>query len=307
MQPATNDASALGRLQPCTEAEVGAEFSADIFIANIPSLSAWELRLDYDPEVVRVESADYNQMLVSAQPSGAVFPSLFEVEKAGRHFMAATEINGTPDSGSGVLAHLSLRAIGPGESTLSLTNNATYGPRITGAGGAPIGDDSGDGVWDGHLTQGVVHVGGDCPAATPIPTPVPGSTPGPGNSGGGDGSGSGGSASGDSSVAVVNVDPAEDEEASGSSSDGDTDGGEDSGDNSSESDDGASDDAVGSDGPGAAEGEDEPGEPDAVQQDNPGSDDSGLGSLPLLIGGLALGAVLLGAGTLYVFRRRNTW
>ena len=295
MQPATNGPDTLGRLQPCTEAETGAEFSADIFIGNVPSLAAWELRLDYDPDVVSVELADYNQMLVSTQPSGSVFPSLFEPERAGRYFMAATEINGTPDSGSGVLAHVTFKAVGPGQSTLSITGTPTsHGPRLTGAGGAPIGDDNGDGIWDGQLTKGTVYVGSDCPASTPIPTPQPG-----GGSGGNPPSGTGGgpdSASGGAAVAVVDSDPAGDSNGSDGAGSGDV----------NSVDDQSNDDATGQE-PDSPIEDGEPAGAGASPSRSSGADDNGLGDIPFVVGGLALGAIALGAGTLFVFRRRGTW
>jgi hypothetical protein len=308
MQPATNDATSLGRLQPCTEAAIGAEFHADIFAANIDSLSAWELRLDYDPDVVALEAADYNQMLVSAKPSGSVFPSLFEAEGSGRHFMAATEISGTPDSGSGVLAHLTLRAVGPGETTLSITGSPTaYGPRIQGVGGEAVGDTTGDGVWDGALTDGTVVVAGDCPQATPIATPGPGS----GNGGGGGNQGGGGrngngngndTASGGGSVAVVDNDNSH---GGSSGSGGDGSGTDGSADGSGSDGDGGGSGEQGDDDPAAA------GDDGDTDQRNPSStdDDGGgrwgpIGDGPLLaIAVMGFISVAAGLWAMNYFRR----
>lgn len=293
MQPATNNAASLGRLQPCTEASVGSTFPVDIFIANVPSLSAWELRLDFDPEVVDVEAADYSQMLVSAQPSGSVFPSLFELEKTGRYFMAATEINGSPDSGSGVLAHLTVRAVGHGSSQISITASpGSHGPRVTGAGGIPVGDDDGDKVWDHPLTGGVVYVGGDCPSMTPIPTPGPsggGTNDTPGDQG------DNRSASDTVSVAVVEGDGPSDS----SDSEGDSSASTSDEDNSNESDPGAEDGSPDADSP------KDPLAPTAGDTRN--GDSSSVNELPFVIGGIALAAIALGAGTLFIFRRRSAW
>ncbi len=310
MQPVTNDPDSLGRLQPCTEASVGDEFHADVFVTNLPSLAAWELRLDYDPAVVSVELADYNQMLVSAQPSGAVFPSLFESERPGRQFMAATEINGSLDSGSGILARLTLRAVGNGEATLSITDApATHGPRIIGAGGLAVGDESGDGIWDGLTTEGLVVVGDSCPKSTPIPTPEPtdspsGGTPGGSGNGNGEpdtsnGSNSNGSTSSDgAAVSVVS----EDEEA-GEPGSGDSEANSDAGEEGTGGGAGQGGADTNSDGEDEPEDEDAPGN----SLSSSGNSASGGDDLPLLIGAVALGAIAIGGGTLYIFRRRGTW
>jgi hypothetical protein len=293
MQPGTNHAASLGRLQPCVAVEAGDEFAADIFIANVQALAAWELRLDYDPDIVTIQAADYSQLLISAQPAGIVFPYLFEEEQYGRYFLAATEINGTPDSGSGVLAHLSLKAEGEGISKLKVVSiPSPIGPRITGAGGAPIGDSTGDGVWDADTVAGEVVVGGDCQPATPIPTPPPptsgaGSAPGEttgGSSGGSDDEG-GDSASGDSSVAVI-----------GDGDSGDEGDAADNGGTANGGDTGASDNAAGE-----GDGGDGPPGTSSRREDDGG----GYGVLPLVLGIGAGTAIALGAVILMVFRSRR--
>ncbi len=294
MQPATNDPASLGRLQPCVGVDIGETFTADIFIANAESLTAWELRLDYNPQVVAIESADYNQLLLTTQPAGTVFPSLFEEEQYGRQFMAATEINGSPDTGSGVLAHLTLKATGEGSSTLRIaTDPLAIGPRITGAGGAPIGDSTGDGVWDGAITSGEVVVGDACTPATPIPTPPPANNDGSGLSTGGDDSGEpdsdsigvdgngnvpDGSASGGSTVEVIN-----------GGSEGDA-GGEDTPGGSS------------ADGSADADGSGDRANPSGGTAGSTGMD----GRVPLILGVTALAAVAVGTAVLFLFRRRPT-
>jgi hypothetical protein len=234
-----------------------------------------------------------------------VFPSLFEEERSGRQFMAATEINGTPDSGSGVLAHLALKATGEGKSTLRIASSPlVIGPRIIGAGGAPIGDSTGDGVWDSATVGGEVVVGASCSPATPIPTPPPpaggdnGSNGGGGNggppvtalrsitaavetiiSGGSDSSDDGGSASSGSTVEVI---------------DGDSSSGDGDGDNSSTGDDTADN--------GSTDGSSAGGEDASAARDGSGS----ANTAPLILGVIALSAVVLGSAVLVLFRARRT-
>jgi hypothetical protein len=155
----------------CAAVQPGDTFYADVFISNAQSLVAWELRVDFDPNVVSIQSADYGFFLT--QSGGQILGSLFDDEKPGRKFLAASEPS-HPDSGSGVLARLQLLAVSAGTSTLTITSAPTvYGPRLTSAGGVPFADYNGDGVFDGALTGGTIDVGNACAPSTPVVTPSP--------------------------------------------------------------------------------------------------------------------------------------
>ena len=172
MQPGDVPASSAGDSQGCVSVNPGDKFNADVFITNVASLTAWELRVDYDPSIVSLESADYNYLLV--QSGGQIFPSAFEQEKPGRMFLAAAETS-SADSGAGVLARLHMKAISSGASSLQITTNPSYyGPRLTGARGVIVGDVNGDGIFDGAVSGGSVAVGRSCAPATAAPTPQPG-------------------------------------------------------------------------------------------------------------------------------------
>jgi Cohesin domain len=194
MQPGDAPVSASGNSQSCISVSPGEEFNADVFVTNVNSLTAWELRVDYDPSIVSLQSADYNFLLV--QNGGQIFPSEFVQEKPGRMFLAAADTS-SRSSGSGVLARLHLKALSNGVSSLQITTSPTYyGPRLTGARGATIGDVNGDGIFDGAVTGGSVAVGRSCAPSTPAPTPQPGqASPPPGSSPATSPPGSGGAAS----------------------------------------------------------------------------------------------------------------
>lgn len=179
MTPNAANTSSTDKIDPCTEVKAGDQFAADVFVTNLDSLKAWELRVEFDPAIVSLESADYNFLLVKT--GGQVFPSEFEQEKPGRMFLAAAETQ-FPHSGSGVLARLHLKALAGGTSSLTVMSSPTYfGPRLTGAAGIPVGDTNGDGYFDGPITGGTVDVGRSCPSATQAVTPpTGGSTPAPG-------------------------------------------------------------------------------------------------------------------------------
>lgn len=185
VRPDSNEPASLGRLETCASADMGETFSVDVFVNNVSELTKWELRVGYDARVLQLQEANYNFFLGSTPPGGNIFPTLFDAESDGRYFLAAAEVQGAPDSGSGVLARLTLKAVGEGESNLSIVHSpSVLGPQLAGVSGAPVGDSSGDGIWDGSYLDGEIIVGDNCdgsaPVVTPAPTPAPTSSPRPG-------------------------------------------------------------------------------------------------------------------------------
>lgn len=169
MTPGTNGSST--EIATCAAVQPGDTFDADIFISNAQSLVAWELRVDFNPDVVSLESADYGFFLT--QGGGQLLGQLFDEEKPGRKFLAAGEPS-KPDSGSGVLARLHLLALSAGTSQLTITSTPTvFGPRLTASGGVAFADSNGDGIFDGGLTGATVDVGQACSPSTPVVTPSP--------------------------------------------------------------------------------------------------------------------------------------
>lgn len=172
MRPQSSGPSSEGAAETCVEVDKNDKFDVDVFVTNAEALTAWELRVDYDPDVVSLESADYNYLLTES--GGGIFPQLFEQEQEGRYFLGAAEPK-NPDSGTGVLARLHLKAVDKGSSPLTITSSpSAYRPRLTGAGGGSVGDFNGDGLWDGDVTGGTVKVDSNCAGSTPIKTPPPG-------------------------------------------------------------------------------------------------------------------------------------
>ncbi len=167
-----NSAALLGCVQDCVEVQVGDLLPLDIFIGDAHELRAFELRFAFDPQVLRIMGHDFDQFLITTAPRGSVFPTLFEMEKPGRYFLAATEIRGTPDSGSGVLARLTMEVLAPGRTPVSIVTEPGFmSPRLT--------DADGDALFQGPVSNGEVSVGEPCSPspATPDPPSESGSTP----------------------------------------------------------------------------------------------------------------------------------
>jgi hypothetical protein len=87
---------------------------------------------------------------------------------------------------TGVLARLTLKAIGPGVSPLSLSpidinkdGSIDLGPFLKNVEAEFISDFDGDGFFDGPIANAEIVVGGACPSGTPLPSPTSIPTPVP--------------------------------------------------------------------------------------------------------------------------------
>ncbi len=187
MLPENNAADFVGTVQTCSEAHMGDQIAVDIFVRDVQSLAAWEFRIAFDHNILNLETTENNfaLFLLSAGTGGSIFPSLSERETLDRYFLAAADIRGEADSGSGVLARLQFTVAGEGRSPLAISSDPSFlRPRLTNGSGQTIADVDGDGLWDGGITGGEVAVGEPCSAPQPPqPTPTPdagsGSEPNP--------------------------------------------------------------------------------------------------------------------------------
>lgn len=160
-----NSAAFLDSVQDCVEVQVGDLLPLDIFIGDAHELQAFELRFAFDPELLRMAGHDFEQFLITTAPRGSVFPTLFEMEKPGRYFLAAAEFRGTPDSGSGVLARLTMEVLAPGRSPVAIVTDPSFlSPHLTDADN-PKGED----LFQGPVSDGEVAVGEPCSPSPPQP------------------------------------------------------------------------------------------------------------------------------------------
>lgn len=177
-QTTGNTGTSIASVEDCTAVDIGDTFEVDIYITDVEELRAWELRFAFDHQVVQIVNNDFGLFLLSTTPSGSIFPSLFVEEKPDRYFLGASEYNGTPDSGSGVLARLTMQALAPGRSPALIVSEPSYfRPLLT--------DSNGANTFNGTIHQAEIAVGEPCsqPAPTPpsaSPTPPPSETPLPG-------------------------------------------------------------------------------------------------------------------------------
>lgn len=185
-EPAENSATLLGPRTVCIAVQEGQTFDVDITIDNVVDLSAWDAYLGFDDSVVNVIDRDVQQFMVST-PDGNAFDLSESVPDDGSPYrIGAADLSDPPTgvSGSGVLARLTLEAVGPGVTDLTLQPQATgfegqqIGPTLTDVNANGIGDSDGDSFFDGPTLDARVAVNGDC-SGTSGPTALL-----PGNDGG---------------------------------------------------------------------------------------------------------------------------
>jgi hypothetical protein len=170
-----NSGTSYGEIEDCVSVETGARFDVDVLIMDVADLLAWEVNLDYNPTVLEVVDQDVKLFLGGNEGSSPIDLSAKLPDDSGFHSLSAFESSDppTPDTGSGVLARVTLEATGEGESDLGFgerdldaNGDLDRGTLLKDVDAKVIGDESGDDYFDGETTGAVVVVGDDCPDGT---------------------------------------------------------------------------------------------------------------------------------------------
>jgi len=151
----------------------------DIFVKDVTDLLAWEVYFTYDSSIVNI--VDHDVEMFQAGNEGSNVFDLSEVlpDLDALYLLAAADLGDppAPDSGSGVLARLTLKAVGPGisparVSPIDFNNDGTMdlGPFLNDLHGDPIGDADNDGLFDGQISAAQIAVDTACPPGTVAPT-----------------------------------------------------------------------------------------------------------------------------------------
>lgn len=171
-QPSGNTPTAVSTVDPCVSVAAGETFDIDIVMMDVVNLLAWQARFIYDAALLEVVKRDVKLFLASSEGS-----SVFDVSERlpddgdGRYLTAAADTADppAPDSGSGVLARLTLKAKGRGVSPVSLPKIdidgdgvPDDGPVLTDVDGERIGDIDGDSLFDGIVIDAVVAIDMRC-------------------------------------------------------------------------------------------------------------------------------------------------
>jgi hypothetical protein len=169
--PVGNSAASLAGIDPCVSIGSGETFDVDVVVTDVSDLSGWEAAFVYDGSVVTVVAVDTDLLLASGPGSQLVDLSPDPLpDTDGAYRMVVADISQTVgEDGSGLLARLTLQAVGQGASDLGLSE-IILGDSAAKA----IGDIDGDSFFDGPVSRGRVYVGEACPSgALPTLTPAP--------------------------------------------------------------------------------------------------------------------------------------
>ncbi len=179
--PSGNSATSLGTRDDCISVEVDDTFALDVIVSDVNDLVAWELYLRFDPSIIEVIDADMDMFLANNPQSSLIRKSDYYV---GWHFLGAADRRLLGESGSGVLARLTLHAKADGFSRIDIPSidfdgdgDIDKGPRLTNSEGDALGDVTGDHVFDGPTYHALIAVNETCAAVPPTPTLPPSPTP----------------------------------------------------------------------------------------------------------------------------------
>lgn len=166
--PTGNTATSLGQIDACVSVGAGQSFDVDIFITDVASLAGWQTIFAYDRSVLKVAKSDLELFLAGPERGRILNLSDEAPDQDGNYSIVAidTTLDPAGHSGSGVLARVTLEAVGTGMSFLTLSEIILPDPNAN-----IIGDLTGDEIFDGTISNAQVWVGEPCPGTLPTPPP----------------------------------------------------------------------------------------------------------------------------------------
>jgi hypothetical protein len=172
-----NTATSLGATENCVSVKTGDKFLMDMVVHDVTDLLAWDIPIDYKPEVVRVVDQDVKLFQQANAGSSVLDLSAKLPDDSGFHHFSAVDFADpeSPDSGSGVLVRMTFEAVAPGDSPVRFGNRDVdsnggldAGSLLRDVNTRFIGDDNNDTFFDGERDDALVVVDGDCPAGSVV-------------------------------------------------------------------------------------------------------------------------------------------
>jgi len=169
--PAGNTGTNLETIDECVSMRSGETKDIDIFVEDVDDLLAWEMVLTFEPGVLEIVGGDVQFLLATTDDSNVQDVSGELPDSDGRYQLAAFDAAdpAAPESGSGLLARVSVKAVGPGISPLGLPQsdldddgNPDEGPLLRDTDANAIGDENGDTLFDGTIIEASVAVDETC-------------------------------------------------------------------------------------------------------------------------------------------------
>jgi Cohesin domain len=166
-----NTATSVGIIENCIAVKTNDSFQMDVVVENISDLLAWEIHLDYDPAVIEVTDQNVKLFQQANLGSSVLDVSAHVPDDSGLHELSAFDSSDppTPDSGTGVLARVTFKALASGASPVGFANRdlnqdgvVDVGTLMRDTNANPIHPDK-DGFFDGDRQDAQVVVDGSCP------------------------------------------------------------------------------------------------------------------------------------------------
>jgi len=166
-----SSATTLGAIDECVEIGAGDSHTIDVYVKDVANLMAWEAIVSFEPKVLEIVDGDV-KLFMASDPGSDVQSVSGELPDDDGHYQigafdAADPLS--PNSGSGVLARLTVRGIGPGVSQIRLPlTDLTHdgkpdeGPLLRDADVNSIGDVNGDALFDGPIAEARIAVDASC-------------------------------------------------------------------------------------------------------------------------------------------------
>ncbi len=152
--PSGNAATSLGSIDVCREVALGEQFDVDLVIEDVSNLLSFSATLIYDEGMLQVVGEDVSLFLASAPASDLSDTSDSLPDSDGVYEVRALDLSTDPaaaESGSGILARLTLEGASAGVSTLSV-QVPSISPILTDTGGNALEPADAFGAWGKTLT-----------------------------------------------------------------------------------------------------------------------------------------------------------
>jgi len=175
--PSGNNATEIDRIEDCVEVSTGDQFQMDIVVRDVQNLLAWAIPIDYQPNIATMVGQDVKLFQQANEGSSVLDLSAKLPDDSGFHSLAAFDSADpqSPDSGSGVLARITLQAVAAGESPIRFGRRDYDSNGILDDGSLLrdvetniIGDENEDTFFDGEQTDALVVVDGKCPGGSTV-------------------------------------------------------------------------------------------------------------------------------------------
>lgn len=179
--PTSNTATSLGPIDSCVSVSTGDTFDVDIFVTDVTDLLGWELYFVYDSSIINIVDHDVKMFQAANEGSNVLDLSEPLPDLDALYLLSAADLADppAPDSGSGVLARLTLKAVGPGISPANIPpidfdddGTMDLGPILNDLHAHPIGDLNNDSLFDGQISAAQIAVDTACQPGNTAPTPT---------------------------------------------------------------------------------------------------------------------------------------